>query len=116
VPLVLTQIAAVPDMPVQLFLLAEHRVVPTNWMHVVINQKKIDWLNFGSNYGDVVTQAVDEAAGHGFVTEYAGSSAILDNALYREGQFDLQAIAAIDDPSDMLDALLNQGLPRDAQM
>lgn len=116
VPLVLTQIAATPDMPVQLFLVSDHRVVPNNWLHVVLNQKKIDWLNGGSNYSDVVTQAVDEAAGHGFVTEFAGSSAILDDLLYREGQFDLARLAAATTPEGFVMELLNQGFPRDAQM
>lgn len=116
VPLVLTQVAATPDMPVQLYLVSDHRVVPENWMHVVINPKKIDWLNGGSNYADVVTQAVDMAAGHGFVTEYAGPSAMLEDTLYREGQFDLAALAAADRPEDFVMLLLQQGFPRDSQM
>lgn len=116
VPLVLTQVAATPDMPVQLYLLSDHRVVPHNWMHVVLNEKKIDWLNGGSNYGDVVTQAVDEAAGHGFVTEYAGPSAILKDLIYRDGQYDLAALARQTSPEDFVMQLLMQGFPRDAQM
>ncbi len=116
VPLVLTQIAATPDMPVQLYLVSDHRVVPTNWLHVVLNQKKIDWLNGGSNYTDVVTQAVDEASGHGFVTELAGSSAFLADFLYREGQFNLARLAASTTPEGFVMELLNQGFPRDAQM
>ncbi|MFT7582932.1 MAG: MYXO-CTERM domain-containing protein [Myxococcota bacterium] len=116
VPLVLTQIAAVDDMPIQLYLLAEHRMVPTNWMHVVINQKKIDWINYGQNYTDVVTQAVNEARGHAFVTEYAGPSNILENALYNEGRYDLEALGATTDPARFVQMLLNQGFPRDATM
>ncbi len=116
VPLVLTQVAATPDMPVQLYLVADHRVVPTNWMHVVVNPRKIDWLNGGSNYPDLVTQAVDEAAGHGFVTEFAGSSGLLDNLVYREGQYDLAALAAATDPERFVMQLQQQGFPRDGQM
>ncbi|MCA9514042.1 MAG: DUF2330 domain-containing protein [Myxococcales bacterium] len=116
VPLVLTQIAATPDMPVRTYILGDHRVVPTNWMHVVLNEKKIDWLNYGQNYQDLVTQAVNEAAGHGFVTEYAGSSALLDGALYRDGQFDLARLAQITSPAAFVDELLRQGFPRDTTM
>lgn len=116
VPLVLTQVAASPDMPVQLYLASEQRVVPNNWMHVVLNQKKIDWLNAGSNYDDVVTQAVDEAAGHAFVTEYAGPSNVLDDLLYRDGQFDLERLRQIDDPAAYIDELMNQGFPRDGSV
>ena len=116
VPLVLTQVAASPDMPVQLYLASQHRVAPSNWMHVVLNEKKIDWLNGGSNYDDVVTQAVDEAAGHAFVTEYAGPSSILDDLLYRDGQFDLERLRQIEDPADYIDELMNQGFPRDGSV
>ncbi|MFO0749981.1 MAG: DUF2330 domain-containing protein [Myxococcota bacterium] len=116
VPLVLTQIAATPDMPVQLFLFGEHRVVPTNWLHVVVNEKKIDWINNGANYKDLVTQAVDEAAGHGFVTEYAGSAALTADSVYREGRFDLAKLSAIHDPAAFVAELLSQGFPRDAAM
>lgn len=116
VPLVLTQVAASPDMPVQLYLASQHRVAPSNWMHVVLNEKKIDWLNGGSNYDDVVTQAVDEAAGHAFVTEYAGPSSILENLLYRDGQYDLERLRQIEDPAAYIDELMNQGFPRDGSV
>jgi hypothetical protein len=116
VPLVLTQVAASPDMPVQLFLVSDHRVVPSNWMHVVVNEKKIDWINRGSNYDDVVTQAVDEAAGHAFVTEYAGTSSILKNLVYQEGQYDLARLASLDDPGAFIDELIRQSFPRDASV
>jgi hypothetical protein len=116
VPLVLTQIAASPDMPVQLYLLSDARVVPSNWLHVTVNPKKIDWLNGGSNYPDLVTQAVNEASGRAFVTEYAGSSALLDDLIYRDGQYDLATLRAIDDPAAFVMALLNQGFPRDTTM
>ena len=44
VPLVLTQVAATPDMPVKAYLLGDTRAVPTNWLHVDVNQKKLDWF------------------------------------------------------------------------
>lgn len=116
VPLVLTQIAAVPDMPVRLYLAGEHRTVPSNWLHVVVNEKKIDWLNFGRNYNDVVTQAVDEASGRAFVTEYAGDSALLAGAIYTEGRFDLDALATLDDPIAFMNAIISQRFPSDSTM
>jgi hypothetical protein len=113
VPLVLTQVAASPDMPVQLYLVSDKRMVPTNWMHVTINEKKIDWINRGANYDDVVTQAVDEAAGHAFVTEYAGPSAFLKDLVYRDGQYDIAKLATLDDPAAFIDELMRQNFPRD---
>ena len=53
-------------------LLADARAVTTNYRHVTINEAAIDWGNQGSNYADVVSQAVDEAGGQAFVTDFAG--------------------------------------------
>ncbi len=116
VPLVLTQIAAVPDMPVRIWVLGEHRVIPTNWLHVVLNEKKIDWVNRGVNYNDVVTQAVDEAAGHGFVTEFAGSSERFRDRFWTEDRYDLTPFAEMTEPGQLVQELLWAGFPRDATM
>jgi hypothetical protein len=76
-PLRLTRIAAVADMDIRVFVLANDRAAPTNYRHVVVNPLKIDWLNFAVNYKEVITNAVDAlmADGRAFVTEYAGTSA-----------------------------------------
>ncbi|GMV40483.1 MAG: hypothetical protein AMXMBFR64_21990 [Myxococcales bacterium] len=116
VPLILTRIAAVADMPVRIWVLGEARAIPTNWFHVEINQKKIDWINGGSNYNDVVTAAVNEAAGHGFVTEFAGSTESWTTLVYNEGQYNLAALKAAKSPADFVMQLLQQGFPRDSQM
>ena len=117
VPLVLTQVAATPDMPVRIYVLGDERAMPTNWFHVILNEKKIDWVGYGSNYNAVVTQAVDEAAGHGFVTEFAGDSSILDKRLWWDGRFGLvDQLENILWPSTYLDHMLDMGFPRDAQM
>jgi hypothetical protein len=116
VPLILTKIAAQIDMPVQVYLLAAGRAVPENWFHVVVDEAKIDWLNNGSNYRGLVTAAIDQAAGHGFVTEFAGSSALMKDAIYRAGQYDTSKLAGITDPAVLIQTLLSQGYPRDATM
>src|SRR5690606_5179910 len=70
IPIVLTSVAADPDMPILVWVLGEHRAIPRNYFHTRINDAELDWLNFGQNYLDVVTDAVDEADGHhSFVTE-----------------------------------------------
>jgi len=116
VPLILTRIAATPDMPVRIWMLGKARAVPTNWMHVVINEKKNDWFNFGSNYNDIVTQAINEASGRAFVTEFAGELENTDKMLYWENRFDLDALKEIEDPAKFVQQLLNQGFPRNALM
>lgn len=115
VPLVLTRIAAQPDMPVKVWVFGAARAVPTNWYNVVVNEKKIDWLNYGANYAEVAKQAVDDAAGHGFITEFAGKHA-MGKQLWSADRYDTAALAKLSDPAQFLDAMLSQGFPRDAQI
>ncbi len=72
VPIVPTAVAANPDMGIIVHVLGEHRAIPKNYAHVVINEGAIDWIGRGSNYSDVVSQAADEANGKAFTTDYAG--------------------------------------------
>src|SRR5262249_54037071 len=69
-----------------------------------------------SNYQDLVNKAIDEAAGHGFVTEYAGPSAPLKGRLFNAGMLNPEALRGITDPAALIDALLQMGYPRDATM
>ena len=116
VPLILTRIAAQPNMPVLVYVLGSARAFPQNWFHVQVNPARINWLQFGSNYQQVVTDAIDDAAGHGFVTEFAGSSALMAGAIYRPGQYDTTRLAGITDPAVLAQTLLNDGYPRDGTM
>ncbi len=114
VPLILTRVAAVRDMPVQVFVLGKHRAFPRNWFHVEINQKRIDWLSGGANYRQLVTDAINEAAGRGFITEYAGSTEQFANQLVRPGAFDLTALKGTTQAHTAVSQVLGLGLPRDA--
>lgn len=79
VPLRLTRIAAVENMAVRSFFLADARVVPETYRHVLVNPLKLDWPNYANNYSEVITLAVDaeSADGRAFVTEYAGPTDIV---------------------------------------
>ncbi|MEZ4384257.1 MAG: DUF2330 domain-containing protein [Nannocystaceae bacterium] len=79
VPIRLTRVAAVEDMDIRVFFLGDHRAIPTNYRHVLVNPLKIDWPNLAANYKEVVTAAVDafEADGNAFVTNYAGPSDVI---------------------------------------
>ncbi|MEE9383044.1 MAG: DUF2330 domain-containing protein [Nannocystaceae bacterium] len=98
VPLRLTRIAAQENMEVRTFFLSDHRVVPRNYRHVQVNPLKIDWLDRASNYRDVVTRAVDEdrADGRAFVTEYAGTSEIVQPSGLVQPTWDASIFATID--------------------
>ena len=74
IPIRLTAVATEPDLGILAYVLGEHRAVPTNYLHVQINEAAIDWFFGGFNYANIVTQAANEAGGQAFVTEYAGSS------------------------------------------
>jgi hypothetical protein len=111
VPLVLTRVAAAPDMPIRTWILGDHRAVPMNWFEVAVNEAKIDWFGYGANYEEVARLAVDEAAGHGFITEYAGQLPDWLQLVY--GSFDLVKLAGIHDPAQFLDEMFWQGFPAD---
>ena len=118
VPLVLTSIAATEDMPVKAFVLGKERAVPTNWMHVTVNEKKIDWFAMANNwwwgggfndldssYENVLIEAIDEAEGHAFTTEFAGSSEIMKNVL-DNGQYDnVSDLQAYENPTEFVMAI-----------
>lgn len=111
IPLRLTRIAAVEDMEVRAFFLADDRVVPRNYRHVLVNPLKLDWLNLAANYKDVITMAVDNAtaAGKAFVTEYAGTTAVVPREGLYSLSWDPDAIAGAD-VETVVDRLEQQGI------
>ncbi len=113
IPIVLTSVAADPDMGVLVWVLGNSRAIPRNYNHTKINDAKLDWINFGENYVDVVTDAVDEADGHNsFVTEYAGSSVRMQDVLAPDWRFgDLDELRAITDAATYLNYLNAHGYP-----
>ena len=119
VPLRLTAIAANPDMPVLLWVLADKRTVPKGFYEIKIDEARIDWSSGGSNYfgpRGLVSQAADEAGGNAFVTEYAGPSTIARGVVYTNGQFNLDALRAAMIPPTYVQQVIAMGLSSDPQM
>jgi hypothetical protein len=116
VPLRLTSIAAADDMPVRVWILGQHRAIPINYFHVEINEKKINWMQNGNNYEDLALEAVDSAAGRGFLTEFAGDTNDMKSVLWQPGKYDTDSLKKIKTPWEFVSALLSQGFPRNAQM
>jgi MYXO-CTERM domain-containing protein len=114
IPIKLTAIAARPDMPIIAYVLSNHRAIPLNYRHVLINPTRIDWLRFGSNYSQVATAAVDEAGGQAFLTEFAGDSAPIAQG-YDAFLPDYNTAPLIQrtHPVDFANELLMQGFGRD---
>jgi len=106
VPLRLTSIAASEDMTVVVTLAGPARAIPKNTLHAVVNQARLNWYAGAQNYGQVLAQAIDEAGGHAFVTEFAqpgtGPKSIIDPLFYKTGQ-----LAASQNTFDLAKALSN---------
>ena len=94
IPLRPTQVAADPDMGIIVYLLGSGRGIATNYRHVTVNEAAIRWERGGSNYADVVSQAVDEAGGQAFVTDYAGLHEDRTEALFTLG-LNLEELAEV---------------------
>jgi len=108
IPIQLTSIAATADMRLEVYVVGGERAVPENYLHVQINQAAIDWWNYGANYENVITLAADEAGGHAFATDYAGSTAPLHDVLYSAGRYDLTVFDGVTDPVGFMDHIMAQ--------
>lgn len=108
VPLRLTRVAAVENMAVRAFFLAERRAVPTNYKHVTLNPLRLDWTSYANNYDDVVSAAIDApvADGHAFITEYAGPSSVARLPAVAWTSTPFESIA----PENVVTELTKQGL------
>jgi len=82
IPIKLTAVAANADMGVMAWVLGDAQAVPQNYLGLELNEARINWFNASSNYNSVVIAAANEAGGQGFVTEFAGSSGTLAQAVF----------------------------------
>ena len=77
IPIRLTAVAAMPDMGVLTWVVADARAVPENYEHVTPNYTRLNWYTGSGNayasYQTLITEAMNETAeGQGFATDYAG--------------------------------------------
>lgn len=118
IPITLTQVGAVPDLPVIVHVFGDARAIPRNYRHTVINEEHIDWFSSGSNYVDVVTEAVDEAEGaHSFVTEFAQAPISLDDRLAPDWRFGERSdMEAVTNAAELVRQLQNESFDFDAKL
>ncbi len=109
IPLVMTAVAATPDMPVIPWVLASGRAVPSNYLHVTINELAVDWWNGGSNYNELVSRAADEAGGQAFATDFAGSTQPFRDRLAWPGRYNETALRSETTLRGLWGAILSQG-------
>jgi hypothetical protein len=104
IPIKLTAVAANDDMGVMTWVLGDDRAVPFNYLSLELNEARINWFNANSNYNAVVSEAADEAEGHGFVTEYADTTVALGKVVWSpndERQWSSVRNAVYDSLSDL---------------
>lgn len=83
VPLVLTSIAARPNMPIRVWVAGPGAAIPANWFQVEPNWARLNWeapsrdgsSNGQLSYSTLIEGAINRAEGHGFHTEYRNSTA-----------------------------------------
>ena len=109
IPIRLTGVAATPDMGVWVWVLGKERAVPENYRHAEINEARIDWLGGGQNYPQVVTEAMNEAGGQAFVTDYAGKSDVLPASDFDPATLDLEKVRQATQPVAFARAVLEGG-------
>lgn len=83
------------------WIAAEHRAIPENYLHVHLNQARLSWLDVyaearwgPSNYDEILSEAIAEAGHRAFSTEYAAEkSAHTDINIYMmEPSIDLESL------------------------
>lgn len=111
IPIRLTSIATVPDMPITAWVLGPGRATPYNYLSVEpdLNDRAL-WLG-GANYAAKVTAAVEAAGGRAFVTEYAGAVPSISIAVP-----DVEDLRTVTDPAEVVRQLSLRGLSADAQL
>jgi hypothetical protein len=118
IPIVLTSVAAQPDMGIQVWMLGEGRAIPRNYYHTVINDSQLDWFDGAQNYNDVIIRATKEAPDrHTFVTEYAGSSSVMQHVLDPPGRFgQISELASQPDEISFVQYLFYNNYPISTQL
>jgi hypothetical protein len=73
IPLRLTTVAAQPEMGIVVWILADRRYGPENYVNLQIPDSliKFDQYGFTNNYLTLVSELADKVGGQAFVTEYA---------------------------------------------
>lgn len=115
IPIQLTSVAATPDMQLITYVLGPHRAVPDNYLHVELNEAAIDWFSGGSNYMDVLSRAADQAGGHAFTTEFAGSTSQFDGMFYQDSWASVD-VSGQSTATAFIEAVTGSGLPASAKL
>lgn len=110
-PIRLTAIATVPDMPITAFFLGQERVTPWNYSSAVVDANDLGLWQGGRTWASEASRAVDALGGQAFVTDYAGPTPALSLELAA-----VDDLAAESDPALYLQALADRGYRGEARL
>lgn len=108
-PIRLTAIATVPNMPITAYFLGETGVVPFNYSTAEPDLADLGFWRGTRSYANAVDEAVDALGGQAFVTEYAGPTPAVRIELPP-----VTDLAGTSDPAAFVAALSARGYPGDA--
>ena len=96
IPLILTAVAAEPEMAILAFVAAETRYQSGNYANILMDPS---WLRYDpsgveTNYFAVASWLADQVGGHAFFTEYAGATTWTQSSFGDESQIWLQDLAS----------------------
>jgi MYXO-CTERM domain-containing protein len=111
IPLRLTSIASVPDMPVTAYFLTDRRVRPSNYLLVNADLDQSGLYMGSLRYTTVVGRTVDDAGGRAFVTDYAGDVPTLNIEVSP-----VEEMRTITNASDFVRELQGRGFAGDSQL
>lgn len=107
VPIRLTSVAATDDMPVTVYVLADRRARPFDWL--LLGESDLDDVRLWRTarlYPQVVSEIVDAAGGHAFVTDFSGAPP--DFTI--ESDVTVEHIAIIWEPVDLVGLLFRSDI------
>ena len=95
---------------------AEHRAIPENYLHVHLNQARLSWMDvYGlfaetlpSNYDGILSEAITEAGHHAFSTEYAAERAARTDLV--ESSIDLESLRNPENLGAFMKGLRSKGM------
>lgn len=112
IPIRLTRIATVDDMPIRAYFLASTAMRSTNYTMLTPDLTDDEGLFLGTrSYDSVVTNAVDDAGGRAFVTDYLGPTPTLFLEISA-----IEDLRTVSDPKAFLRELQSRGFTGDSQL
>ena len=91
-------------------MLADARAIPINYVEIGVNLAKLDWINGGINYDQLLKEAANEADGNAFAVEYAQKSTTATTWFTLTNPDGRAALSTAPDPASYMNTLATLGV------